>query len=148
MLPNPLFSQSNSHSHSRSLSQRASVAASSYKSRRAAAQIKMCRYELINTQFKMFFSQKYKNKKKTNSLRARFARNLIQLFSAGFLSRFSCFILRLSVCSLSASLRDLNIYFFFFGCVSHWILKHLNAFYVIIQLAGGVNSQTVARIQL
>lgn len=48
----------------------ASVAASSYKSRRAAAQIKMCRYELINTQFKTFFSQRIKKQTRCE----RFAR--------------------------------------------------------------------------
>lgn len=95
----------------------ASVAASSYKSRRAAAQIKMCRYELINTQFKMFFSQKYIKEKK-NKLVASAVRTEFYLAFFGFFLRVFYRGLLVSFCAWVSARCQLRcgtwIYIFFF----------------------------------
>lgn len=65
----------------------------------------------------MFFSQKYKNKKKTNSLRARFARNFIQLFLAAFCGFFiAVFLFHFALeCLLAVNfVAGLEYIFFFF----------------------------------
>lgn len=117
MLPNPLFSQSNSHSHSQSQSQS--------QRRRLLLQVppSCCPDQNVPIWAHKHAVQNvlqpkiYKRKKKQTRCERGSHGILFSFFwlcSAGFLSQFSCFILRLSVCSLSASLRDLNIYIFFF----------------------------------
>lgn len=116
MLPNPLFSQSNSHSHSQSLSLS--------QRRRLLLQVppSCCPDQNVpiwahKHAVQNVLQPKIQKQKKKQTRCERGSHGILfsffWLFSAGFLSRFSCFILRLSVCSLSASLRDLNIYIFF-----------------------------------